>query len=279
MKVDIEMVARFFSSGLYNIKGVYRLVIQPQSQLRNFHTLEHGLLFVVNGSAKMVVEGTNYMLQPGSLLHAAPNMLLGSEVLGNAPFEYYSVFYQLDDAAQQAFAAEPIFHNHFSLEGSSYSRTAEMLRLLHRHARAADEIEMLRVKELFCGVLYQVLKGSQHNASSADPAQKLISEAADYIHGHYMNTMTLQELAALHGMNEKRFAYYFHKYMGSYPIDYLIQYRLERASELLRTGQFAVHDVAISVGYANPLYFSRAFKRKFGMSPSDYMNQCSKYNS
>ncbi|WP_309473831.1 helix-turn-helix transcriptional regulator [Paenibacillus thiaminolyticus] len=50
-------------------------------------------------------------------------------------------------------------------------------------------------------------------------------------------------------------------------------YRMERASELLKAGIFPIRDIAVSVGYANPLYFSRAFKKKFGMSPSAYADQ------
>ncbi|WP_228469245.1 helix-turn-helix transcriptional regulator [Paenibacillus sp. JNUCC31] len=77
-------------------------------------------------------------------------------------------------------------------------------------------------------------------------------------HGHYMNLLTLDELVGLHGMSSKRFSYFFHKYTGFRPIDYVIHYRMERAGELLRSGNYLIHDVAISVGC------------KFGVSPSEY---------
>ncbi|GGI44709.1 hypothetical protein GCM10008018_08450 [Paenibacillus marchantiophytorum] len=59
-------------------------------------------------------------------------------------------------------------------------------------------------------------------------------------------------------MNSKRFSYYFYKYTGFRPINFFIQYRMERASELLKIGDFPISYIAVSVGYANPLYFSRA---------------------
>jgi YesN/AraC family two-component response regulator len=45
---------------------------------------------------------------------------------------------------------------------------------------------------------------------------------------------------------------------------------MERAGELLKSGSYLIRDIAISVGYTNPLYFSRIFKKKFGTSPSEY---------
>nr|WP_272491110.1 helix-turn-helix transcriptional regulator [Paenibacillus apiarius] len=85
-----------------------------------------------------------------------------------------------------------------------------------------------------------------------------------------MNPLTLDELAELHSMSPKRFSYFFHKYTGYRLIDYLINDRMERASELLKAGNFPIRDIAVSVGYVNPLYFSRVFKKKFGVSPSAY---------
>ncbi|MGO4184478.1 helix-turn-helix transcriptional regulator [Paenibacillus sp. TAF43_2] len=63
---------------------------------------------------------------------------------------------------------------------------------------------------------------------------------------------------------------FFHKYTGFRPIDYVINYRMERASDLLKAGNYSIHDIAVSVGYTNSLYFSRLFKKKFGLSPSAY---------
>lgn len=119
--------------------------------------------------------------------------------------------------------------------------------------------------------MHQVLAGHKNRENSNSPNKEVIEEAISYIKRNYMNPLTLEELAAIHAMNPKRFSYYFYKYAGFRPIDFVIHYRMERASELLKIGNFPISDIAVSVGYANPLYFSRAFKKKFGVSPSDYM--------
>ncbi|MFD0672880.1 helix-turn-helix transcriptional regulator [Cohnella sp. GCM10027633] len=68
-------------------------------------------------------------------------------------------------------------------------------------------------------------------------------------------------------MKPKYFSYLFRKYVGIGPIDYLIQYRMNRARELLATGQFSVAEVARSVGYLDAYYFSRLFKKHAGLPP------------
>ena len=56
--------------------------------------------------------------------------------------------------------------------------------------------------------------------------------------------------------------------MGIRPIDYIIQYRLKKSFEMLNDG-YKVREVALSVGYDDPYYFSRLFKKHFNFSPSE----------
>ncbi|MCY9514046.1 AraC family transcriptional regulator [Paenibacillus apiarius] len=269
--IDLDKLAQIFASGSYDIEDVYRLVIQPKSILREFRTVRHGFLFIIRGEARMCVNGTAYELHPGSVFHAAPGMRLDSQVIGQSEFEYYSLFYRLDKLGDENSGHECDFH--FKLEPGANPRLIELLIMLHQNAHTLGGIGKLRVKELFLSIMHQVLLGCRHRESGSSPSKRVIEEAIEYINGHYMNPLTLDELAELHAMTPKRFSYFFHKYTGYRPIDYLINYRMERASELLKAGNFPVRDIAVSVGYANPLYFSRVFKKKFGVSPSAYISK------
>ena len=57
---------------------------------------------------------------------------------------------------------------------------------------------------------------------------------------------------------------------GDTPINYLINLRLEKARDILEEGHFSIQAVAKKVGYDDPYYFSKLFKKKFGCSPSSY---------
>ncbi|MFC8689582.1 hypothetical protein [Brevibacillus porteri] len=68
---DLDKLAEVFASGSSEIVGTYRLVIQPNSELREFRTVWHGFLFTIRGAARMCVNETVYELHPGTVFHAA----------------------------------------------------------------------------------------------------------------------------------------------------------------------------------------------------------------
>ncbi|UNK20174.1 AraC family transcriptional regulator [Paenibacillus sp. N3/727] len=198
-------------------------------------------------------------------------MQLDAQVIGQSEYEYYLLFSRFDKLDEVYSGHE--CDSHFKLEAGANPRVLELLIMLHQNANTLRGIGKLRVKELFFSVMHHVLVSYKHRESGSSPSERVIEEALAYINRHYMNPLTIDELAELHAMSPKRFSYFFHKYTGLYPIDYVINYRMERASDLLKVGNFPIRDIAISVGYANPLYFSRVFKKKFGVSPSAYTHK------
>jgi len=272
--IDVDQLANTFASSHYEIHEVNRLVIQPRSILREFKTLKYGFLFVMRGEARMTVNGTIYELQSGSVFHAAPGMKMDSRVISETEYEYYAVFYGVDQMHEEK---EEVAHNalnvHFKMDQGVNPRIVELLAMLQEHAYHPGGMEKLRVKQLFLSIMVEVLMGYRQRESVTSPSEQVIEEALSYINVNYMNPLTLDELAETHGMNSKQFSYFFHKYTGFRPIDYVIHHRMERARDLLKSGHFLIRDVAISVGYPNPLYFSRVFKNKFGVSPSAYADQ------
>ncbi|WP_332888761.1 AraC family transcriptional regulator [Paenibacillus selenitireducens] len=273
----MERLAEIFANDSYGIDSVYRLVIQPKSILREFRTAKHGFLFIIRGAVRISVNGTIYELQPGSVFHAAPDMQMEARVTSESELEYYSVFYRLDKSCAENSDHE--CNAHFRLEPEAIPRIIELLTTLHLNAHTPGGMGKLRVKELFLSIMYQVLVGHKNRERRSSPNIDVIEEAIAYIKGNYMNLLTLEELAGLHAMTSKSFSYFFYKYTGSRPIDFVIQHRMERACELLKTGNFPISDIAVSVGYGNPLYFSRAFKKRFGVSPSAYANQLNNHNN
>lgn len=267
---DVERLAEIFANNSYDIENVYRLVIQPKSVHREFITEKHGFLFIVRGAVRITVNGTIYDLHPGCVLHAAPKMSMEAKVTSRSELEYYSVFYQLDKTCTEQSNHE--CNAHFKLELEAIPSVIELLMLLHQNVHIPGGIGKIRVKALFLSIMHHIFVSYTNRANSSSPNQEVIEKAISYIQRNYMNPLTLEELAAIHAMNPRRFSYYFYKYTGLRPIDYVIQYRMERASELLKIGGFSISDIAFSVGYVNPLYFSRAFKKKFGVSPSAYAN-------
>jgi len=100
----------------------------------------------------------------------------------------------------------------------------------------------------------------------ADPS---IGAALRLMHGRYAEPWTLERLAAAVAMSRSAFAARFTELVGEPPLQYLAQWRMTRAEQLLREG-VSVACVAERVGYANPVAFSKAFARLRGMGPGAY---------
>lgn len=91
------------------------------------------------------------------------------------------------------------------------------------------------------------------------------------IHEQPENNWTLESLAQLANMSRARFAHNFREAVGVTPLDYLTDWRMSVSRTLMRKGE-SIAAVAGQVGYTNSAAFSRAFNRKTGQSPRDWLN-------
>lgn len=81
---------------------------------------------------------------------------------------------------------------------------------------------------------------------------------------------TLDELAAHACMSRSHFSRKFHQKTGYAPIDYFIRLKIQRACELLETTNKTIAQISHELGYRDPYYFSRLFKRIMGTAPKKY---------
>jgi len=110
---------------------------------------------------------------------------------------------------------------------------------------------------------------SQKNRTPEDYA----SFVQNYIHDHYSEKIILQELADILHLSRSYLSNIFTQEIGKTFSDYLIDYRLSRASKLMKSHSFSLKEIASLVGYDNYPYFSRVFKKRYGVSPRKYSKQ------
>ncbi len=101
-----------------------------------------------------------------------------------------------------------------------------------------------------------------------------VRKAKAFLREHYTETTRLHELAREAGLSRFHFLRSFSSEVGIPPHAYVLQLRIARARELLRTGMPAV-EVAVSLGFADQSHFARHFRRICGVSPGSYQRQMS----
>ena len=124
------------------------------------------------------------------------------------------------------------------------------------------------------GRLYSLLAVFMHYAQRTEPEKDshvmYVEKAMSYIETNYSYPITVEDIAYYMGISRSHLFRSFQNYMRKSPKDYLSGYRIRQACHLLRETDLSVSTIAYSVGFENNLYFSKAFRKQKGMSPSEY---------
>lgn len=135
------------------------------------------------------------------------------------------------------------------------------------HGAAVDRLAEVLVIQLLRYAIEQRLIDGGVLAGLADPR---LAKALIAMHTEPDSPWTLDAMASAAGMSRARFAAHFTKTVGSPPGDYLTGWRLGLARSLLRRG-LPVKHVAGEVGYGSANALARAFSRRLGVSPKDWL--------
>lgn len=99
---------------------------------------------------------------------------------------------------------------------------------------------------------------------------KPIRQAITYVETHYSQQLRLEDVAGEIGLNAAYFSNIFKKETGESFTDYLVNYRMEKAKELLKESDLTICEIAMRIGYMDTRYFSKLFKKNVGIKPTDY---------
>lgn len=94
-----------------------------------------------------------------------------------------------------------------------------------------------------------------------------------HVENHYMEKISIADIAEVAGFSESHFMRYFKETMGTSFVDYLREYRLTMAARLLQASDASILSISEEVGFDNLSYFNRAFKKEYGVTPSQYRKQ------
>ena len=92
------------------------------------------------------------------------------------------------------------------------------------------------------------------------------------LHQNVKKNLTLDEMAAHAGLSTSHFSRLFREQTGYSPIDYFIHLKMQHACMLLILSRKTIREIGFEIGYDDPYYFSRIFKKVVGMSPKQYRN-------
>lgn len=142
---------------------------------------------------------------------------------------------------------------------------------LYLVARFAGETEARRMSKLF--VIGDKSDGQLPFAAMARPRQhrdRAVETAQRWLADNYVTANPVSHMADIAALPERTFSRRFRKATGYSPVEYVQALRLEEAKQMLETTSDTAEAIAAAVGYADPVFFRRIFKRRVGITPAQY---------
>lgn len=232
----------------------------------NFHTREYYLIhYIVEGEGFYETDGNVYPVSKGELFVIYP----GEQVKYYSPSpEKTWTFVWLGFSgshAEQYLASIGISRDNLVQERQGLRFTEavrECLRYIEQNQPSTSQI-MLDAYALKCLASLEPVT----EVPAADRSTTHADMAVRFIKDNYMNGINITDVVSYLNIERSYFYRVFTKHIGVSPQQYLVDYRLDRAKELLQEGA-SVTDTAEAVGIKNIYGFSTMFKKKFGVPPS-----------
>ncbi len=254
----------------------YGVLVESHHHGPNFSTGLHlhsysTLIYVVSGRGRCVAGGSDYYLEPDSVLmlgRGRPHEMIDKP--GGAMVVFVVYF-----ADELPLVGEGIMSPLFSQSlievprhNSRYLRQILRQMLYEQNARPPYYGDALR--QCFSSIVLMlhriVVSGADKNHGPAKSEQRVLN-ALEYVASHYYEIFTLSDIAADAELSERQFTNVCRKLKGQSFVQYLNSIRTEKAKELLVTTSMSISAIAFEVGFEEISTFYRAFKKHQGQSP------------
>ncbi len=162
----------------------------------------------------------------------------------------------------------------FSPENARHAAILEKMLLSYKIAENESYGYEFQVRGLLSSMWLLLLKELQPIISKkviqSSVESERIKSMISYIQSHYQDKITVRDIAASVNISERVCYRYFMRNIGMSPVEYLLQYRIRAAEELLANTDKPVTEIALLVGFNNSSYFGKVFHAATGHAPREY---------
>ncbi|WP_243117445.1 AraC family transcriptional regulator [Muricomes intestini] len=234
--------------------------------VRNHYCIHH----IISGSGYYSVNGKTHHLFAGDTFILYPDIEVKYYADMQEPWEYAWVGFMGADAPS-------ILHStDFTKDHPFIQKAGPPRGLLQKQLALIYEVKgnSYEAAVAMTGALYTLLATFMQYAASSEQVKDIqflyVQKAKSYISTGYSYPITIEEVAAYVGISRSHLYRAFRACLQQSPKEYLSDFRIRQACRLLKETTLSVAAIAYSVGFESNLYFSKAFKKQKGQSPSKY---------
>lgn len=244
------------------------------------------LVIVLSGKARHIVDGAAYPIEKGDVFVVGPDTEHGYEApqhfrLCNIMFRKHFINFSDCDIAgssgfQALFVLEPHctrhsrFCSNLKLEEQNFQTISAMISKLYLEYYGKPIGWKTMIQSAFLELT--VTLSRMYDSDEIVPKTGIVklAPAVAYIETHFYETISVADLARMSNYSERQFIRLFKEMFQCVPMQYITNVRMQNATELLKTTSLSITAIAERCGYADSNYFSKAFRKYYGVTPKGY---------
>ena len=231
--------------------------------------------YILRGKGRFTIRNKEFQLSSGHGFLIPPEELCFYQADEKNPWTYIWVGFQGEKAENILHtigltAANPVFTSDNNEE--LYQIVKDMME--HNTYGIANELRRNGQLQVFLSIISDGVAAQEHGET--DQADRYVERAIDYIRSNYCNPLKVTDIADYVCVNRSYLYTLFKNSLGMSPQNFVTNFRIHKAMELLRTTELSIESIALSCGYTDPLVFTKAFKNIKNISPSGYRKELRK---
>ena len=253
------------------VKSIYTFWYQEKEQGFLFPGESHPmaeLTYVDQGSLHSVAEGQDLLLKQGDLvIYGANQWHMQYSDIGVAP-RFVTISFSLEGTG-----LESLLNRKFTAPQNVVTLLQNMLREQERMDDYSGDIILSQLNLLLLTLLREVVapKGGKLQTSNAIHSEnEIIRQAQKYISSHIREKLSVPLVARQVDVSPSYLTALFHKNLQISPGEYIRRIKLQESKQMIRENNLNFTEIAAELQYSTVHHFSRQFKEKFGITPTEY---------
>lgn len=253
------------------VEGIYTFFYQEKEQGFLFPGEAHPmpeLTYVDQGELHSVVEGKDMLLKQGDIVLYGPNQWhMQYADVGIAP-RFVTISFDVGGAD-----LTPLLDRRFTATQHITTLLQIMLREQERMDRFSKDIILSQLNLTLLYLLREATSPTAHKLQSANAIHsenEIIRKAQQYISSHIREKLSVPLVASQVDVSPSYLTALFHKNLQISPGEYIRRIKLNESKQMIRENQLNFTEIAAALQYSTVHHFSRQFKEKFGITPTEY---------
>ena len=246
------------------------------------------ILYIIEGSMLLQVDLQSFIVNKGDIIIIPPNLIHGASRCNNSPCEFYAIVFHpslissvFNDTIQQHYL-DPFFiktsksFHYINTKSEEYDKTLQyVISIIETYSLKSFGFELL-IKAYILQMFYNIIQfhSIENNQLKKDDALTTvrIKKILAFLEDNYQQPFSLSDWALSISLSKEQFCRIFKKHLLNTPIEYLINYRISKATNLLTHSNLPIIDIAFETGFESANYFTITFKNKMHVTPREYRN-------